>query len=151
MTPRRCGSCTLCCEVLGIDSPEGGGRVGVASPAGERCEHATDKGCNVYARRPGECRIYRCVWLMDPDVPKYVKPVRSGFVFNLSNDRKRMVVYTRENDTDAWRRGKAGQWLHENTHGMKLVIVGDTKSHSDYRADSYSRMYRANLSSQRKS
>lgn len=55
-SPRRCGSCSLCCTLLRVDE--------LAKPAGIPCEKLREGGgCGIHPSRPGICRSYRCAWL----------------------------------------------------------------------------------------
>lgn len=72
--PRACGSCTLCCKVLGVRE--------IDKLSGEWCRHAVSKrGCAIYADRPETCRTFRCLWLDgltgDDDRPDRVHGVLS--------------------------------------------------------------------------
>lgn len=51
---RSCGDCTVCCHVCGV--PE------LDNPPGTACAHVCAKGCEIYADRPGGCRVYACAW-----------------------------------------------------------------------------------------
>src|SRR5262249_237331 len=56
---RSCGSCTLCCKVLGVpalDTPKGAWR--------SRREKGV--GWRIYERRPDACRSFLCGWLINP-------------------------------------------------------------------------------------
>ena len=56
MDSRTCGACTACCTALGVtDLP-------VPKPDWTPCKHLCGAGCGVYARRPGSCREYQCLW-----------------------------------------------------------------------------------------
>lgn len=57
LLPRTCGACTACCVVHGV--------VALQKPERHACEHLGAGGCAIYARRPGECAEYSCLWLSD--------------------------------------------------------------------------------------
>ena len=52
---RACGSCRLCCKLVGVEVLD--------KPPGTWCQHACSKGCGIYETRPDECRKYVCLWL----------------------------------------------------------------------------------------
>lgn len=53
--PRSCGSCSACCELVGVSE--------IGKPPGVRCaEQHHAGGCQIYDDRPESCRSYRCVW-----------------------------------------------------------------------------------------
>lgn len=57
MTPRECGSCSLCCNLFLIDEPE------LRKPANRWCKHCSKPGCSIYDSRPSVCRGFVCGWL----------------------------------------------------------------------------------------
>lgn len=53
---RECETCSACCTSLGV--PE------IHKPADQRCQQVkVGGGCEIYSRRPGACKSYRCLWL----------------------------------------------------------------------------------------
>ena len=67
---KSCGTCTLCCKLLGITEIE--------KPAWEWCSHcAPGRGCTIYETRPPSCREFECQWLCEPELPESLKPERS--------------------------------------------------------------------------
>ncbi len=53
---RPCGSCTMCCKLIGIGEP-------INSPAGSWCKECEiGSGCKIYEARPEECRTFYCSW-----------------------------------------------------------------------------------------
>lgn len=52
---RACGSCSLCCKVMGV--PE-------VKSRHDWCPHVDKgKGCKIYDARPDRCREFSCLWL----------------------------------------------------------------------------------------
>jgi hypothetical protein len=79
MTPRACGDCSLCCQVMAIDE--------LGKQAGSWCGHyKPEGGCVVYETRPAECRMFNCLWLTDHRFGEHWKPNRSGLVLTASDD-----------------------------------------------------------------
>jgi hypothetical protein len=50
------------------------------------CAHArpgsSDGGCTIYNLRPEECRAFRCMWLIDNQIPDYWKPDKAKIVIS---------------------------------------------------------------------
>lgn len=94
--PRGCGSCTLCCKVLGIAA--------LGKPAGTWCAHcAPGKGCAIYSARPAECASFACLWLADPNFPEALKPDRSKIVFSLESGGSQVSAWVDPAAKDAWK------------------------------------------------
>lgn len=51
---RSCGTCTLCCTVMRVDT--------LQKPALKQCAHLGRQGCEIYGERPVECRDFFCGW-----------------------------------------------------------------------------------------
>lgn len=74
MAVSKCGSCTLCCDLLKI--PE------VDSDYGELCKHCDlNKGCKIYEDRPEACREFECCWLQMETVGIELRPDKCGVIF----------------------------------------------------------------------
>jgi hypothetical protein len=71
---RACGSCSLCCRVLGVAELD--------KPEGAWCQHCTKSaGCAIFgqAERPLPCRTWTCAWLDGAGTPDD-RPDRSGWI-----------------------------------------------------------------------
>jgi len=117
---RQCGSCTMCCKVLGIRE--------LAKPVGAWCPHcAPGRGCKIYESRPSECRTFSCGWLSDPACPEDWRPDRSKLVFCPDSESRNVVVRIDAGSPDAWRREPYHSWLRNKAaQGLSagtLVIV----------------------------
>lgn len=94
---RSCGSCSLCCKLLGIAS--------IDKPAGRWCGHfKRGAGCGVYAGRPHECIAFNCEWLAHDVWGAEWKPDKARFVMMTENDGKRLRVIVDPDFPEAWRR-----------------------------------------------
>ncbi len=81
----HCGSCTLCCKVLGIAE--------INKPRNTWCPHCDKvKGCRIYdtPAKPKECTTYNCAWLgtqslEDPTLrmPERFRPDRTKVVIDV--------------------------------------------------------------------
>ena len=95
MAERHCGSCTLCCKLMGVAALE--------KPLGAWCPHCLPgKGCAIYEGRPQECRHFHCAWLVDVGLGEEWYPKKSKIVMTLEPDR--IVAHVDPGAPDAWRR-----------------------------------------------
>lgn len=84
---RSCGECTLCCTVLRVDA--------LRKLGGVSCAALGARGCTIYARRPGICRAYRCLWLRGELAPGD-RPDRLGAVLDLVHEGGATLLAIRE-------------------------------------------------------
>ena len=84
---KSCGTCTKCCEGW-LAATIHGKEVKVGSP----CQYVSLDGCSIYADRPvNPCVKFKCLWLVDKEVPDWVKPENSGVIAQIIA-KKEMVV-----------------------------------------------------------
>ncbi|HUU85486.1 MAG TPA: hypothetical protein VM243_18460 [Phycisphaerae bacterium] len=96
-TGRQCGTCSLCCKLLGIEELD--------KPQGQWCPHCDPPhGCMIYSRRPGECRAFNCAWLENAALGDEWKPTRSKMVLYFIDEGARLVAHVDPGTPDAWRR-----------------------------------------------
>lgn len=71
MIDKTCGSCTKCCEGT-LKLIVNGQKVSNGVP----CHLLSiNSGCSDYENRPAmPCKVYKCVWLKDKDIPEKFKP-----------------------------------------------------------------------------
>jgi hypothetical protein len=83
---RKCGTCTLCCTLLPVNS--------IGKKANQRCPAVRfGKGCTVYRtmQMPPACRLWSCAWILNapllkrPDHGHYVVDMMPDFVI-VGND-----------------------------------------------------------------
>lgn len=72
-----CGDCHACCIHLPISENE---VCTNAKPAGVKCPHLADHGCQIYSSRPSSCRQFQCVWLTETSWPIAWRPEQSGLL-----------------------------------------------------------------------
>ena len=109
MTARECGTCTMCCKVMGIKEIE--------KPSGQWCPHCLPgRGCAIYQDRPGECRSFMCDWLQAEALGPEWKPEKSKIV--LVSRYHRMVAYVDPATPTAWKKSPYLERL------MALMRVG---------------------------
>lgn len=93
---RRCGSCTLCCKVMGV--------AGIAKPAGKSCDHCTGHGCRIYDARPDDCREFHCRFLIDASLKEIWRPAHAKFVLSTNPNGTRIAVHVDADRPGAWKR-----------------------------------------------
>ena len=107
---RSCGSCTLCCKIMGV--PE------LNKPRGAWCVHCdVGSGCRIYADRPEECRSFLCGWLTNPRFGPEWKPDRSKIVITVDRDGNGLTFQCDRGFPQAWRK----EPYHSQI--MKLVAI----------------------------
>jgi hypothetical protein len=74
---RECGTCSVCCRVLPIDTVE------LRKQAGVACAHCLKEGgCAIHETRPPICRGYYCGWMTTADLGDDWRPDKSGVFIN---------------------------------------------------------------------
>jgi hypothetical protein len=97
VTARECGSCTLCCKLLGIPELE--------KPRLEWCGHCnTSKGCKIYNDRPGRCRDFYCGYITNPTLSEAWKPSKSKLMLTVESNGDRIMVHVDPARPDAWQK-----------------------------------------------
>lgn len=93
---RACGTCTLCCKVLGI--------VELDKPQGTWCaDCAVGSGCRRYETRPPTCRQFHCGWLLVPELSEQWFPARAKFVLDADMGGRRITAYVDAARPNAWK------------------------------------------------
>src|SRR5688572_24190989 len=127
MPPADCGSCTLCCKLLGV-TLEDGTRL---TEAGQWCKHCLPgDGCAIYRDRPKACRDFECVWLQSQskpgaELPAEMRPDRSHVVLTAGAPEAPavMVAYVSPHRPDAHRTGAVGSLLLGLSQSLPVFIV----------------------------
>jgi hypothetical protein len=122
---RRCGTCTMCCKVMGVAE--------IAKPLDQWCPHcARGKGCKIYDTRPGECRAFLCGWLTWAELGPEWKPEHSKVVvYRDQKDGRFLVVNVDPGFPLAWRspavynrlKQWAIAWRATPSQEMKLLVT----------------------------
>jgi len=118
---RNCGTCTLCCKVLLVES--------LSKPQGQWCDRcAVGEGCRRYDERPAECRMFVCGFLTLRELDENWRPSLSKLVVCLEGgESKTIFVHVDPARTDAWRQEpyyqKLKGWSRRAVAGRGQVIV----------------------------
>ncbi|WP_147480465.1 YkgJ family cysteine cluster protein [Pseudomonas coronafaciens] len=77
---KKCGTCSACCNVLTIDTPE------LQKPADVPCVHVREGGgCTIYETRPGVCKSWTCGWLSTDRLKNNLRPDKSNILIRLDD------------------------------------------------------------------
>jgi len=94
---RRCGTCTLCCDLLAVQE--------IAKPAGMMCNYCTaGQGCHIYDSRPKQCRLFNCHFLENLKLSEEWRPSKSHIVLVRSPDGQRIGAHVDPLRPGAWQR-----------------------------------------------
>lgn len=94
---RACGSCSLCCKVVGVEE--------LNKPLGVWCVHAKKSdGCAIYQARPQSCRTFMCQWLLAEGLGPEWKPDRAKFALLKSGGGRHLTAFVDPGSPGAWRR-----------------------------------------------
>lgn len=117
---RSCGSCSLCCTVMGI--------MELGKPDNQRCPKLNDIGrCTIYPTRPEECRSYSCMWRAGL-LPKHLSPERIHAVCNVSNDGKILVFNIDTRFPYRHKKGPLFDFIEEHSQDFMIMVVqGDER------------------------
>jgi hypothetical protein len=72
LAKRQCGSCTVCCTELKIETAE------FRKPVNTPCRHLCGTGCSIYETRPPVCRQFLCGWRLFAELTDDWRPDISG-------------------------------------------------------------------------
>ena len=146
---RACGGCTACCLiVLDIDELE--------KPLGQWCQYCEKGvGCQIYAKRPHNCRGFVCQWLLGggeeserPDKGGYILDYCGEWLEGKDDKHKLLQIWEVEEGKlnlylpKIWQLTKqatdAGIFVsHIYLSGRKVVFVPNTISLSKIKAEGF--------------
>jgi len=113
-----CGSCTLCCTLLGVAELD--------KPGDTPCAHCREgRGCAIYPSRPPGCRDFACAWLVGHEDGKRpdpaLRPDRCHVVFHEPVGRgANLIAHVDPDHPRAWAEGPA------MTHVARIAAAGTT-------------------------
>ncbi len=117
---RSCGTCTLCCSVMGVSE--------LNKPNFTRCDHQNNRGCNIYKDRPQSCHEFVCLWLAGA-LPISMKPNKVRAVAVPNNEKTAIVWFVPPADRGVWRKDPlrtAMKVITEKGFG-NIVICGEER------------------------
>lgn len=96
LNARNCGTCTLCCKVLGVEA--------IGKATRQWCAHCgVGKGCAIYAERPDECRDFNCLYVINETLGEHWFPARSKMIVCSNPAVGRLEVHVDDGRVNAWR------------------------------------------------
>lgn len=102
---RSCGSCTKCCDGW-LHGEAHGHRFWPGRP----CHFVGESGCSIYKDRPHDpCKTYSCEWLINDDIPLWMKPDKINAI--LTKKRKKGVEYVEVSEAGEKLRVEVLDWL----------------------------------------
>lgn len=115
---RECGTCTLCCKLLGVEEYK--------KPAGQWCGKCdrSGGGCKIQDRpeRPRSCAEFNCLWLQG-GLPEALRPDKTGVVVGVTRDSKSPVLYVDPGYPDAYKSGAMEVWFQGMLKAFPQVFV----------------------------
>ena len=115
---RQCGSCTLCCKLLGIKE--------IDKKEWTWCKHCNPgRGCGIYDSRPPSCQKFYCGYRQSIDISEEWFPARSHMVLRAQGIG--IVCYVDPGYPDAWKQqpyhAALRAWARRATNMEHHVIV----------------------------
>jgi hypothetical protein len=92
------------------------------------CRHAVaGRGCAIYAARPGSCRAFHCLWMMDARLGPEWKPDRAKFVSYPQPNGVNLQIAVDPGFPNAWMRTpyyeQIKRWAREGAERGAFVFV----------------------------
>lgn len=121
----ECGSCTMCCKLLGVEE--------LKKPAFQWCQHcAVGKGCRIYADRPPTCAEYECLYRTAPAGTKLsdpaLRPDRCKVVIAGTTNPHVISAHVDPGYRDAWQKEPVYTLLKNLAEGgIRVVITWDNR------------------------
>jgi len=127
-TARRCGTCSLCCELLAVAALDKAENV--------PCVHASrcGLGCAIFdtPERPAACSAYQCAWLFNESWPESLRPDRCGVVFEpfAQDERLCFTANVPLDNPEAWKTGAAAAAIQKMVgDGCSVIVVVGKMKH----------------------
>lgn len=116
----HCGSCTLCCKIMGVPELE--------KPMNTWCSKCDKKkGCTIYSDRPQSCVDYECGWLQSQKhaspLPIDLRPNNCHALIDSTAKGEGVVIHVDPNYPDAWKSGMLGRTVQNMIKRNEVVII----------------------------
>lgn len=113
--PRSCGTCSLCCTVMGVAE--------IHKERNVRCDLLTPSGrCGVYGEHPTSCREFQCLWLMG-GFPVELKPNKIQAVPTATDEGQTLVLHVAPGAGKVWERGVLRAFIDRMAADGIVVMV----------------------------
>jgi len=118
---RQCGNCTKCCEGW-LE----GTIYGKKMYPGKPCHFKKHNGCSIYNDRPDEpCKSFNCEWLMEKEIPEWMKPEYSNVI--LSGKQKNGISFVLATEAGSDMRVEVLNWLLNFMIDKKVNLMYQVK------------------------
>ena len=125
---RKCGTCTLCCKIVGVEE--------LNKPQNTECHFCKNDQCSIYDTRPKSCRDFNCLLLLGL-LPDELQPQKVNAVFAMTGDQKRVIVHVEDTKTEYFKEGDLGRYLDLLAHKTDIIVVqGDKQYILSYNSES---------------
>lgn len=117
---KDCGSCTLCCKLLGVAE--------IGKAPGVTCQHCKPGlGCMIHSDAffPVDCAAFECLWKQDPNgsFGDGDRPDRSKVVLSATIDGGMVVAYVEPRNIERATHGRMGKRLRAVAAGGVNVVI----------------------------
>jgi hypothetical protein len=113
---RTCGTCTMCCKLLGITE--------LSKPRNEWCSHCDiGRGCKAYEDRPESCRAFECLWLQVDAIPEDERLDHTRVVAFFPSTNDSVQVHVDPSRPLAWNAGVTGKILTKLAESKPVLVT----------------------------
>jgi len=114
---RKCDGCTKCCDGT-LTTNVNGEDVYKGRP----CRFLGEKGCVIHKDRPKDpCKIYNCEWLINLNIPEWLKPNRSNVILDFRKIEN--ILYLEVKEAGAKLSTEVLNWLLMEHLNNKINIL----------------------------
>ena len=106
----------MCCTALEIAE--------LKKPAGPACPNCIlSGGCKIYSDRPGVCRDFECLWLVERALPANMRPDRIGTLFMEDDETEEYRAVCAPERPLAWRTPRVFAHLVAVAKSGRVVVA----------------------------
>ena len=123
---RECGTCSLCCKVMGVQEGDFHKPKDVWCPCAKK-----GLGCLVYDNRPSKCRDFNCLWVTGQFGHPEHRPDKIHGVVTSSTDGKNWVIHEDPGYEGYARRvlkDAITAWLDLGPEHYVIIVCGSKRS-----------------------
>jgi hypothetical protein len=115
-TANECGSCTMCCKLMGVTE--------LKKPTNVWCTHCDiGKGCKIYPDRPTSCREFECLYKMMPKADIALRPDKCKVVIAPTTNPDVFSVHVDNTTPGAWKKEPIYTYLKGLAEGGWTVVI----------------------------
>lgn len=122
LSKRTCGSCTLCCKLLGVAELD--------KEKGKWCARcAIGTGCTIYEDRPKSCKDFACMWLQYEEMPEGWRPDKVKLFIWEPNHSKFNQFQVNVDDKVDWKSKPIATFINRISKLKPVVVIqGDYRT-----------------------